>query len=404
MRLPWDPALPGLGSLLDRDATGPRLERSLGRPARLEAVRIARLSYKPGERAIVHYEAVVDGRREDAVARVVAGRDLAAKARSAPLLELGGRVNGRSPAATPVSYDADADALLTWLPLDHHLPALSEAPQDLARMLGGAGLNVAAAPDEPRLLSYKPGRRAVLRLDGHLLKLYGSARQFAAAAAALRAGSALPGVATPRFEAALAPWRLTVQAAVEGEAVPPLEAAPEAGALLRRLQQAEVTGLAPAGRETQLDAARRKAALIGAVVPALAPRVGTLLRGLTASMPPAGRLVPAHGDFHAGQLLRADGSLHLLDLDSICLAGPAHDLAEYAAGAAEAGLETGIAALDALLDGYGARPDGLDWDLAAAILVRASHPFHRALPRWADRVEGMVAAAEAVLAEGSKRV
>jgi hypothetical protein len=380
---------------------GPRLERSLGRPARVGAVRIARLSYKPGERVIVHYEVVVDGRREDAVARAVAGRDLEARARRAPLLELAEKVNGRSPAVTPVTYDGDADALLTWLPLDPRLPALAASPLELARMLEELGLDAAPKPAEPRLLSYKPGRRAVLRLDGHLLKIYGSARQFAAAAAGLRAGSALSGIATPRFEAIIAPSRLTAQAAVEGAPVPSLEAAREAGALARSLQRAEVPGLAPAGREAQLEAVRRKAVLIGAVVPALAARVGTLARRLTGSTPRHGRLVPAHGDFHAGQLLRVEGSLHLLDLDSICLGTPALDLAEYAAEATGAGLETGMAALEALLEGYGARPGGLDWDLAAAILVRASHPFHRALPAWADRVEGMVAAAETVLAEWS---
>jgi hypothetical protein len=403
MRVPRDPALPGLGSLLDPDAIGPRLERSLGRSTRIDAARIARLSYKPGERAIVHYEVLVDGRREDAVARVVAGRNLEAKARSGPLLELARRVNSRSPAATPVTYDAEADALLTWLPLDPHLPALAESPQRLARMLRATGLEVAATPAERRLLSYKPGRRAVLRLDGHLLKVYGSASQFAVAAAGLRAGSALPRVPTPPLEAVLAPSRLTAQAAVEGEPVRTLEAAPEAGALVRKIQRAEVPRLAPAARDAQLDAVRRKAALIGVVVPALASRVEALVRRVTASKPHAGRLVPAHGDFHAGQLLRVEGSLHLLDLDSICLGSPTLDLAEYAAGATEAGLETGFAVLDALVDGYGARPDGLDWDLATAIVVRASHPFHRALPGWPDRLEAMVAAAEAVLAEGSRR-
>lgn len=403
MRVPRDPALPRLGVLLEQDAIGPLLERSLGRPARLGALRIARVSYKPGERATVHYEIVVNGRHEDAVARAVAGRDLAARARRAALLELAGRVNGRSPAATPVVYDADAEALLTWLPLDPRLPALAEAPRVLARMLGEAGVDVAAEPAEPRLLSYKPGRRAVLRLDGHVLKLYGSARQFAAAAAGLRAGPALSGVATARREAALPLLRLTAQATVDGQPVPALAAASEAGALVRRLQRARAPELVPAGRDAQLDAARRKAALVAVVAPYLASRVGRLVRRLAESSPPPTGLVPAHGDFHAGQLLRVEGSLYLLDLDSICLGAPGLDLAEYAAGATEAGLESGTAVLDALVDGYGARPDGLDWDLAAAILVRASHPFHRALPGWPERVERMVAAAEAVLAGSAPR-
>jgi hypothetical protein len=370
VRVPRDPALPRLGVLLDPDAMAPRLERSLGRPARLDAARIARVSYKPGERVTVHYETVVDGRREDAVARAVAGRDLAARARRSRMLDLARRVNGRSPAATPVVYDAEADALVTWLPFDVRLPALAELPREV------------------RLLSYKPGRRAVLRLDRHVLKLYGSAWQFAAAAAGLRAGSALADVATPPSEAVVAPLHLTAQGAVDGEPVSSLDAAAEAGALVRRLQRAEAPQLMPAPREAQLDAARRKAALIGAVVPALAPRVEKLVRRLGRSMPPTVRVVPAHGDFHAGQLLRAGASLIVLDLDAMCLGSPALDLAEYAAAAGEG------AVLDALVDGYGARPEGLDWDLAVATLVRASHPFHRAWLAWPDRVEALVREAE----------
>jgi hypothetical protein len=51
-----------------------------------------------------------------------------------------------------------------------------------------------------------------------------------------------------------------------------------------------------------------------------------------------------------------------------------------------------------LLDGYGAAPPALDWFLAAVVLCRAPHPFHRFVPDWPERVEGMVATAEAVLA------
>ncbi len=377
MRVPRDPALPRLGVLLDPDAMQPVLERSLGRPAHLDAVRIARVSYKPGERAAVHYEVLVDGRREDAVARAVSGHDLAAKARRPSLLQLAERVNGRSPAVTPLSYDASAEALLTWLPFDPRLPALAEMPH-------------------ARLLSYKPGRRAVLCLGTHVLKAYGSDRQFAAAAASLRAGGALRGIETPPVEAVVEALRLTVQAAVDGSPARGPEIAREAGDLARRLQQAEVPGLPAAPREAQLGVARRKAALIGAVVPGLGPRVDALVRRLARSEPADARLVPVHGDFHAGQLLRDRDTLHLVDLDSLCLGSPALDLSEYAAAETEVGMDAGRMVLGALIDGYGARPDGLEWDLAVALLVRASHPFHRALPDWTSRVEAMVAAAEAV--------
>ena len=50
--------------------------------------------------------------------------------------------------------------------------------------------------------------------------------------------------------------------------------------------------------------------------------------------------------------------------------------------------------LDGLLDGYGGRPEALDWYLAAAILARVAHPFHRQVPGWPERVDAMLRAAE----------
>jgi hypothetical protein len=90
----------------------------------------------------------------------------------------------------------------------------------------------------------------------------------------------------------------------------------------------------------------------------------------------------------------------VIDLDELCLADPALDLATYAADVVRgrtgdlAGVE---AVLEPLLDGYGGRPADLDWHLAAAILGRAAHPFHRQVPAWPERVEAMVATAEASL-------
>jgi hypothetical protein len=372
-----DPALPQLRLLLDPDAMAPLLERSLARPARLSGLRVARVSYKPGERMTVHYTAEVDGAAEDAVARAIAGRDLEPRVREPRLVELADRVDGRSPAAHPLVYEPDARALVSWLPFDSRLPALSA--------LRG------------RLLSYRPGRRAVLRRDDLVLKLYGSEGRYRAAAGALVAASALRGLPSPPPGAFVARLRMTTQDAVDGAPVSALDAAAEAGALLRRLRRARPRALAPA-HERPVEAAARKAELITAVLPSLERRVDALLRRLAREEPPASRPVPAHGDFHAGQLLRANGRLVVVDLDGLCLAAPALDLAEYAAAAGD---DRG-AVLDALVEGYGARPDGLDWHLATAVLIRASHPFHRQLPDWPERVEEQVETAETVLAGGAR--
>ena len=136
-------------------------------------------------------------------------------------------------------------------------------------------------------------------------------------------------------------------------------------------------------------------------MPELAARLDALVRGLEAAMPPAGPLVPAHGDFHVDQLLVAGDDLRVIDLDELCLAPPEHDLASYAADTVRGREDDAVAlaaVLPPLLAGYGGRPGTLRWHLAAAILVRAPHPFLRFLPDWPCRIEGMVAAAELALA------
>jgi aminoglycoside phosphotransferase (APT) family kinase protein len=128
--------------------------------------------------------------------------------------------------------------------------------------------------------------------------------------------------------------------------------------------------------------------------------VGALVSRLRAGRPGGLPLVPAHGDYHVDQLLVHGGEIAVLDFDQMCLAAPALDLATYAADVVR-GRETDLdrveRVLGPLLEGYGGRPEALDWHLAAAILGRAAHPFQRQVPGWPDRTEAMVAAAEASL-------
>jgi Phosphotransferase enzyme family len=386
MRAPTDAALPRFALLLDPDAMTPVLERSLGRAARVEQVRIARVAYKPGDRANVHYEALVDGRVEDAVTWAVAGRDLSARARQPALLELARRVDGRSPAVRPLVYEPDADALVTWLPLDPRLPALVRLP---------------SAPVVRVAESYKPGVRIVLRSGRRVLKAYGKDRAFELGVDGLRLAAASP-LRAPRLEAAYPRLRLTAQTAVEGTVPTPESAAQAAGALVRRLQAAPLAPARVRRAETVLALAAEKARLAALVLPALGTRLTRLLDGLRKSAPPGEALVPAHGDFDADQLVDADdGELVVLDFDDVCLAPAAFDLATYLADVAR-GREQDAAAIEAvrapLLAGYGARPAALEWYLAAVILTRAPHAFQRGLSDWPERVDGMVRTAEEVLA------
>ncbi|HEX6025482.1 MAG TPA: phosphotransferase, partial [Solirubrobacter sp.] len=348
--------------LLDPDAARAILERSLGPGEQLGDVAVARVYYRPGGRTHVHYRAGAG----DAV--LAAGHEKV----SSPL----------------ASYDAGEDVTVTWLPYDPRLPALGAHPDDLARKLD------LELDGEPVLIRYKPRARAVLRWGAHVLKAYGDRGAFELALAGLRADSPLR---TAAFEAALPDLRLTMQRRVAGGPAPSASGvAGEAGEAVARLQRATLE-LPQRPPERQLAEAQNKAAVITAVAPDLRGLVEPLVHRLERSLPTAPTLRPAHGDFHVDQLLLDEDGLAVIDLDQMCLAPPALDLATYAADVVRGRGEDADAigaVLEPLLDGYGSRPETLDWHLSAAILTRAAHPFHRQVPAWRERVEAMVITAE----------
>ena len=91
----------------------------------------------------------------------------------------------------------------------------------------------------------------------------------------------------------------------------------------------------------------------------------------------------------------------MLDFDEACRAPRALDVASYAANLVSGrpgDLACADAALEALLEGYGERPEGLQWYYAASLLRRAPSPFRLHKRRWTRRVESIIAAAETVLA------
>ncbi len=240
----------------------------------------------------------------------------------------------------------------------------------------------------------------MLRANGLVLKAYGAPRLFEAALTGVRAATAGP-LRTGAFAGALPELRLIAQRAVEGRRPgSAAEVASEAGALVAELQAAPIGGLPPAPPERHLAAAARKADLAATVLPGLRPRVEALLERLGRELPSGLAPVPAHGDFHVDQLLIGD-DIAVIDFDQMSVAAPALDIASYAADVVR-GRDGDLAAVaevvDGLLDGYGGRPQALDWYLAAAILARVAHAFHRQFTGWPERVDAMLRAAETVRA------
>ena len=423
---PPDPAVPAMRTLLDPDGVAPLLQRSLGDRRRIDDVRVRHVRYRPSEDLVVLYRAIVDGDRHEAV--ISTGRD-------APLEELAGdprhlriarAVDGRSPAATPLSYDAHAHALIQWLPLDLALPLLCATPDVLARHLQALGIDLDDGPLEPTRISYAPGRRAMLRVGDHVLRGYADEETFQRAlagwriardgtigndrqrvdvwgdllrrASSRRRPPAAPRPTTAVFEGAIPELRTTVQLVLDGTSPgSAIQAARSAGSLLRRIHALPAAGLAERSAHDTLEAARRAADVLRVVDPAAETQIARLLDRLAERMPSGTPLVTSHGDFHSGELIRRGGELAVLDVDEISRAAPARDLATYVAHAvSHEDVEPG-AVLDGLLAGYGTRPDGLAWYVSASILRRAERPFRSLTEDWPARVEELVDAAEGAL-------
>jgi alpha-maltose-1-phosphate synthase len=398
--VPADPALPQMAQVLDTDVMAEVLARSLGENSEPSDVRVCDLSYKPETNLVVHYDVGVGGDRHHATA-MIGHNDLAGRARKFENEALADMVDGRAPAERPLSFEPALGALVQWLPLDLSLWALAVPPAHRDRRLRAAGVHTNGRGEEPTLLDYRPQKRAVVRLNGHVLKYYASHSTFAAAVAGLEAADEAP-VSTPGFEASLPELFVTVQSHVSGEPIEsPAAAAVEAGATLARLHAGSPAALPEYRPIQQLDTAAASAELVGRLAPALRPRLIALLARLEAELPSDLDSVPAHGSFDARRLLIGGDGIVITDFEAMCGAPAALDVASYAADTVRgeaADLDAALRVLDLVVEGYARRPDELSWYLATTILRRAPRPFHQQEEQWPQRIEEIVAAAEQVYA------
>ena len=397
---PPDAALPQMQRLLDPVEMAPVLQRSLGWEAPPLDVRIRYLRYKPRKDLVVHYDAMIDGAPHGAVAIIAARRDLSRWADEPTYRRLAELVDGRAPALKPLSYDSELNAMIQWLPLDIGLPALAQDPGQLRLRLQAAGVSIAAFGEGTSILAYKPRRRAVLRLDDHVVKIYAGEEEFANAVTGLDVSTRLRGVRVPDREAVMPELQLTCQTMLAGKRPDDRRATRAAGAELFTLHASDANGLRPFTPEDQLTAAAASAGSVSAVAPELEPRLQALLSTLEATAPDAGHLLASHGDFHANQLLELDHGLAVIDFDEMCAAHAALDFSSYVAHLVNGNtgdLESAALALGGLVQGYGRRPRGVSWYLATSILRRSPFPFRFMEPQWPTRIENMVAAAEEAL-------
>jgi len=377
---PADPALPQLTKLLDPQTVESVLARTSPR-AEVGGVEVRYIRYKPQTNVVVDYDVTGPAGKRRVVMMAASERSVAKLAR---------RPVGPAMAGN-LAHDEELNLLVQWLPLDLWLPALSEPVQSLA---GAAGIPCEAG-EEVELLAYKPRRRAVLGVDGHVLKLYARDDAFRGAAAALLAGPRLP-VSTAVPTGVVSRFKMTAQELIKGtELGDPAGSAGEAGELLARLHR----GAAPNLNRTldPLEIARRSAVTSSCLVPALGSRLERLVERLVDTAPAYGGAL-CHGDFHSRQLLQTPDGLVVLDLDEAGVGSPSIDLGTYAAHVlrkAPGGVDDVHRVLDSLAEGYGRRPADLDWHTAVAVLRQTVFPFRTyPTPGWPDAVESLVRVAE----------
>ena len=413
--------LPGLGLVLDDERFCERLAELL--PDKdVRAARAVYLRYKPQTSCLVFYRVLCrDGELDvHAVARASGAAEKFNKVRA--------RASRRDTPRRLFVLD-DHAVVVAIFPEDNELRVLAglaepEARRKLLRTLLGRDPGLVGPLVR---LRYKPERRWVGRLalgeaPTAVVKAYASAG-FESALRGSRAWTDQPPLRVARLLGALPERRLLAlewiggralgKALLDGQAGPREVA--QAGEALACVHGQPASGL-PA--ETPSAQARRVvsvAAALGFVQPALSGRAERLAQEVSHRLAAqAFAVAPTHGDFHAGQVLLADGAVALIDFDEAVLGAPAADLASFLAHlerpprtnprrASEA-----EALGQALLDGYARRaapPSSGELDLhkAAALFRIAPHFFRDRDPEWPERTEAVLDRIESLLRRRAPR-
>ncbi len=313
-----------------------------------------------------------------------------------------------------LAFDAAHDTILARLPFDlelRRLPRLLD-PEGIKWVVetldapfgDGRSVAIRARGSSGTLLSFRPRRRAVVRLDlrgrdgEETVARHAIAREFAAPPiSGLAWRRALEPGAWPRLLSASGDATLLLETLLSGapwSGAAPSERVPfpcaAVGALVGRFHAAtqrvlEPFTTPPRSWSQELEAARAVVVDIAALAPALAAAAQSSLRAVATWSPREGELVGVHGDLHAGQFLfDADGHVALCDLDRAAPGSRAKDLGRLVADLERhSALPHGGVA--ALLDGY-AQGSGVSLDaeallpwIALAHLQAASEPLRRCL-------------------------
>ncbi|MDH3224918.1 MAG: phosphotransferase [Gemmatimonadota bacterium] len=326
---------------------------------------------------------------------------------------------GRPGPLDPVHVDLNVGVLLVAFPLDRAMRDLRRAIRvkwvrrwlESAGILSRQGSRLSRRRSRVHILSYRPERRAVLRLDGRLeddtevqayLRLQAdpnvARRSWAAGRALGRAG--LPGprpLGRPRPE-------LVVESAVPGRPRPPGSVSSDSlralGALLARIHDVEAPeDLKPTTGEAVRVAATRCVEDLIPLHADLGTRAMHCLRELgQGPTGNAGALL--HGDLHFGQVLFDSDQPALVDWDRSSGGNPSEDLGTLHAHLLARHATLAEESMNQVLAGYEAqggvlRTDEVRWYRGHALLRLVNMPYRALRSDWEGQTAEILGWAEA---------
>jgi Ser/Thr protein kinase RdoA (MazF antagonist) len=234
----------------------------------------------------------------------------------------------------------------------------------------------------------------------HVLKVYRDRLDFEDARWALRFAARLKTVHVPAYEGSFTARQTTVQEWVPGHTPSLWPGSSEAaGEVLAALHGDDHQQLPRLSAKQVLAKAAVRADFVTRLLPDLEFEVDALLADLRLTAPKLPRVI-SHGNFHAGQLRAGPDGLVVLDVDRLCRAAAAYDLASYVSHTVfgrPGDRQVLEATLDSLVKGYGASPAGLEWYLAACLLRRAAVPFRFQDECWPEASTALVHLAREVV-------
>ena len=373
-----DPTLPAVPTLLTEPATvlAPLLADAAGR---LGPVTPRQVSWTPGRRLVVRYDVAVRWPHGESTEMLVA-------------------TTGAVPQGCARVEAGDVSVGVWRVPDDPWLPGLApiSAHAEMNRLLDALGL--AAGEPTTRLVAYRPGRRAVLRVHRADTTLYVKVvRPDEAAALHHRHRLLHPAAPVPQslgYDPALG---LVVLQALDGELL--RTALRGSGPLPDPATLAAVLDRLPAAG-AEMGSSGWGAARFVPLLAALRPHWGDRLADLTTEIGEVEHglgdpLVSVHGDFHEAQLLVTGGDVvGLLDVDTFGTGRRIDDLATMVGHLAALALGAPhrrtveryalrlLDHFDRLVD-----PVALRYGVAAVLLGLATGPFRVCEPAWRQRTD-----------------